>query len=1346
VNPGADLQLATWLRLEDPSLAKTLWQRATTLEIPDDYVGKAIITGFKLRQEHKLGDLSPRFQQLAEEGRSGTFTISIDEYIQLSQQKKDIYDLYNQGKIPIHFFAEQTNTPLVHLLHSNLTIFEQSPNPIRQFPLMAQHGGRVLPLDIPIYLQECRLHMDISALLLAEHLGILGLVESVYAPIFIPSEIPSGLMQMMDAIHLPQPSRIDVAKEIVNLVDQGKIKVYELDPKTALPSPDFVDCGLLELASQRGGYVVEFFERISRYETGNKALLVDDITVVRVLTDKGKITRDECISAVEVMGYKATQADDGTTLEQEAELLLYYNVAGSLSEAGVLRQASDTFRIFIDQNYLDEMRRILKVEGHIQNVTNWLDELRERIRTGIDNNTYQIVIVSHKEVFDDDTSKTAPNDFGLLSLFRFEVSDNDVLWVDDRFTNAYNSRDNKAAIVGIVDILHALRCAEKIEEVRYFDALRRLRAGNMYNIPLYTDEIIYHLKNAPIQEDALVETRDLLILKNYSAAVLAHGEFLQSPPMPKGAANVHGEIAFILQTHRAIGEALIGIWSDPSFTNEIQVLYSNWIHRNLFIDLHGYSESMGMERNDTARWDLIVATLVTLLANGLLIPPQKKAGNMSNQGLYMQWLETQILANYFPSHERLFQRVAKQLITQILETRSIIQQEFTDYQFLAIISGFITSLPPRIRQEIVQDPQSLISLGIKSLIAIGKYSLGESDFWEALVQNAHGDVIEITPVNHDEPIRFEPFTRQDGKVLPSLYDAKKNARILIEDTGFELMSGPEEEWLEFLHQKRDWFDISDNEYIHAIDAIASETDPQIRAETLLIWKQSRLTEYYQALNQKLKTERAFHFDDLVPPDVKGLLRFYRISEFDLDSSTIQEALNSSSKEILGQYGLLEVLLRFLPLPIPLPLVIVRAFADQSLEEQKHIIKYLLSIACTPVAVSHLLYLLVRVEEEASAFWRLARWIIKQIIDVEGNELWQAFYAVLNWVERTLDLALPMQNEHVSTKLVFIWAHAHYLFSMFISLGAPLPWINKYFELSKPKPFRAFDDQRSFFQDVAHPRNVDIYPMTIAILAYAISADTEIVTKEIRELFQNAFIIENDGQRLAHPFLFANPLMGHDALNSFLHIDRGQVLIPFLGERDAKIFSSVEHNKLFGRAVENLGQQYYARGAWLDIYALIGGFTIPMEFQSHLIDLISEIDYAELIEDDTQTGLFTIHLAAIFAHRLKDETLHGKLSQQIRLIATKVAERDDLDNDIQSQEADTNADVALLTETIYKISTITQQGEEAVQDFVSMMITMFASWPQMGSYIQDFIQLLCEITSPSLAKHLWKLLCRIRSIC
>lgn len=136
---------------------------------------------------------------------------------------RSIEHLYRTGAVPLHLLAQACNRPLVDFLHTFPAHNSEEREVHKHFPLMIRHGGRPLPPGFPEDSPKLSLHADVTAVLLADHLGILGVIERIFAPLFISANLVPALLAMKDTVDDPQPRRLELANQIIQLAEEGKL-------------------------------------------------------------------------------------------------------------------------------------------------------------------------------------------------------------------------------------------------------------------------------------------------------------------------------------------------------------------------------------------------------------------------------------------------------------------------------------------------------------------------------------------------------------------------------------------------------------------------------------------------------------------------------------------------------------------------------------------------------------------------------------------------------------------------------------------------------------------------------------------------------------------------------------------------------------------------------------------------------------------------------------------------------------------------------------------------------------------------------------------------------------------
>jgi len=497
-----------------------------------------------------------------------------------------------------------------------------------------------------------------------------------------------------------------------------------------------------------------------------------------------------------------------------------------------------------------------------------------------------------------------------LDLFRFTPQKGDVIWSDDRIFNSYTRRDT-AQIIGVIDILYALRQRKAITEGEYYGKLYNLRAANLRYIPVRSEEILYHLKQARIIEGAVVETEQLATIRRYIASCLLDGDRLQKPPMPDGSPNPDGEMAFVTNTVRAVQEAILSGWTDESITDEVAVARADWLFGNLYTGRFGVRHLQNEANPESDRIDLIGLDLATGFSDGIVLPGDLENENKTRSApreRYFQWLARHLTERRF-SLDPLSTEVCARNLTRVLV-------------------GAVG-----------------IRYGDRDTNKLFKIRLNEF----------YNEEFTLTLVATDDP----------GHIILDISDHTKTKKLQLNDPGLGMLIEDQGEREKVLRSSRSSLDCSDSDFKILVDEISATDDPLVRLNRVHNWLKESAAVYYKTLEQKLIEVEEFNFDELIPPSGAGLLRHFRI-ELNVEADgTLATELNGASRLVCEAEGLEEALTRYACLPINLPDALKRAFKNLPLEEKRSLLDKFTRLWGSPISKLHILDLATHRKEKGN---------------------------------------------------------------------------------------------------------------------------------------------------------------------------------------------------------------------------------------------------------------------------------------------------------------------------------------------------------------------------------------------
>ncbi|MBN1900037.1 hypothetical protein JW926_01775, partial [Candidatus Sumerlaeota bacterium] len=236
IPPEESMFLLEQIKYNNPELAKEILRQVKTKPYPVDMVPNILQEAIGLGIENEAKDLFSRLPELSKlpESRIKAFKIEeieskAKEYNEQLEENGNIHDAFIKAEIPIHFYSENIDPNLAILYHTNLVSNQNNENTTPVF-LLGRHGGLPVAKDLPQSKPNWRLFIDLTGLLLANHIDILDYVEKTFSPLKISLRTIPALKEMKDNLTHPQPSIFEAHKLIYNLVETGKIHPRPSNP------------------------------------------------------------------------------------------------------------------------------------------------------------------------------------------------------------------------------------------------------------------------------------------------------------------------------------------------------------------------------------------------------------------------------------------------------------------------------------------------------------------------------------------------------------------------------------------------------------------------------------------------------------------------------------------------------------------------------------------------------------------------------------------------------------------------------------------------------------------------------------------------------------------------------------------------------------------------------------------------------------------------------------------------------------------------------------------------------------------------------------------------------------
>ena len=451
--PEHALRFAKLLSHHHPSLARILWDRAVASEIQANWLP----TAFEVAQRLAVGPeaafiverMAAHAVPISDSVVDSAFvSLSTDELLSFLRDRhlemQRLANLYARGEVPLHILAPQMGLSFARIYHADLQGREKRDGTGGFLP--AAYGGRSMAVPFPPNSSACRMHMDVSAVLLAAHLGILDAVERCFRPIHVSSYLVPALMLMRDHALDHDPEENVAAAGVLAAARSGRLSV--IGPADSDEDMTASEGELLRLAVEQGGAAV-FWDVPASEVPGRSGPMVNLSGLVAILEASQAITIAEAAEARARLGVTGRQEPITLSLERGSPVFFLANTIQSLAETGILAAVCGEFHVYAQSAWLKHVEAQQRARAANEEIGAWISAIIQRLNLGIQDGTYELLP-------DRPLAPEVPGTAGellvcLLDLFRIPLQPGNMVWVDDRRINAY-ANCGTATLVGIMDV------------------------------------------------------------------------------------------------------------------------------------------------------------------------------------------------------------------------------------------------------------------------------------------------------------------------------------------------------------------------------------------------------------------------------------------------------------------------------------------------------------------------------------------------------------------------------------------------------------------------------------------------------------------------------------------------------------------------------------------------------------------------------------------------------------------------------------------------------------------------------------------------------------------------------
>jgi len=1364
VEPDTLVRAVSWVHFEDPELAKRLWRRAASDEFSDPTQLPALIeTGFRLGLDEETAPLFKKAQESSAEGRGPLKSVSVEDFIAANrvraQEVAELQRDYERGSFPLHTLPNAFNRTLVDLLHGLPEHSSKNFDPVHQARIYIRHGGKPINRQLAEASSAWRLCLDVSALLIAAHLGILDLVEQAFKPILISPRLIAALLNQQRKLQTIAPRQIQMCAAILGLIEQKRIELARMDVDHESRISDDLECLLetmgivwvsdLSQARAAGGFLIDHLPLTTQIlpikplelPTELNLLVKGWETVVHHMGKQGWIS-PQLVEQVKASA-KSTSAS-ATDIPEHTSLYLHGNVVESLQEAGALGVACDHYKVHVDGLYVDYAKRIVESGQYLGTLTSWLRQLIDRLRDGVTNRLYECITPDDLQVGEQEKDPGFEDAATTRELLGHNLPPGSVLWFDDRHINSY-LRSEVAPIIGINEVLAALRHGSLLTDAKYYASLIQLRAGNYRYIPVTSEEILWHINKAPITKGKVQETPELRVLRRYIAACFLDKECLQILlPLP-GSINFPGEAPFILGTKRALDEALTLVWKSKGKTAEAR---ANYLLRNLYTGSFGIRHLLP---NTETRGDatfLLGLDIAGMVTTGLLsLGNPLREASRARQRRFMNWYQSSVIQPRMTADPETGAIAGSTISNFIMDSASQTYRTENDRHVSGLINHVLFSaLPEEVKAgvKLPNDVMEWIGHRLVQTVSVGDHDIDKDEFAKAVEKLMAGKSgVSIKEIKGDEEFDLRRAADDEGVPVIEVFSRSKSRANepfwRIKDQFLRIGSPDYEERKRALEENRYWFDCDLQTFESQVLSIANLEDTNQRMDQVQQWQLRSAEVYYRGLKAKLARSKEFHLADLIPKSPEGLLSHFRVLREVSTRGDLAEAWDQASRELIATEGLSTALDRITLLPIKAPECLINAIIDLPNNERHPLIEAWTKRCLSPLGKLHLADLAIRVGGNAEEFLALARGAVSALYDdEEAIRQFNVLQALLKFVHEQFIPWREVAGWSDATRLALIWAHSTRLQQIFNSLNADPQKLTRILEsfTGSQSAAEVFYRDRTFV-DVLHHGRFD----RVVFLTHGVSAVLGFHSAEIigeldlkRRIDETAF--REDARADLIPLL-RDPQLMTNVTGSFLGGDHVKALSTIMGDETDGL-SSPNLQTLINAKLDSLEVDQNTL-EWGTIDLVVGDRPMYPDLSDRLRKLIDGLDFVKLYHKDGVTALQALRVATDQAIHWDDDgfraSLEASLLQLLRLSSK------DLDS---VKKISLDRRVGALIDAALKLSIKIDSPQVSSERFSQLLHKMLKVFPNIGDYLgPGFVNLIFQLPAAEL-HGMWPFLLTIRA--
>lgn len=652
-------------------------------------------------------------------------------------------------------------------------------------------------------------------------------------------------------------------------------------------------------------------------------------------------------------------------------------------------------------------------------------------------------------------------------------------------------------------------------------------------IPVDYEEVLYHLRAAPVINGTVQETPALATLRRYVARALLCDRHLKVLGVPAGLDGRPDEMEFLMGLLRLAENCIIRVWNDRGVADKVCHAWASWIWGALRV------EWMLLDRENLAgdraeRAVLIPAfQFARLLVGALEINVDNGTAEVRRRQAFFRWMQQGDIGARLAADSALADKVielVRSLLLQLLHLKELERQQHRGL-VQRIIRGLVAQFPKVVRQRLLADDDFCRRLQIRRVSTV--HTLGMAfeahQFWKAIAKARRYGRSHVRALRKRGRMILRIAPKRPDAVR--LSGGRKGA--IVEDPTFGLLDRSVQARAALLHAHLDWFDLPAGQCAEAIQRISVIADPVERIEHLNGARGRSAALHYSKLLIRLDQGHSLKMSGFRPPAAAALLDHLRLPI--ADNQPFADRLEAGAREILAEVGPVAAFRRMAALPVPIPQVIMRAMSGMIEAGQAVAVKSLCTGARTPLQFLQVLHL-CRALVDGARYSDQFQQTFDRLLE-SWPRVAPLFRAILKWSEIAFEHDSFWSCLPATDRLALVWLHADRITDLILTAGLDPYEVARNFAANQyPRRLReVLRLARSYHCAAAAPDSVASESLLFHGIGYVLnnSRVTEVIPADKIDKLCALLSINIGETRVPSVWLFANRKSADNALGSFL---------------------------------------------------------------------------------------------------------------------------------------------------------------------------------------------------------------------